>query len=103
MNDDEIGNLYLITSLQDQVQNDGFNIYPIPAKESLHINITNTKLSNDFQIEVYNTVGEIVKSSIPALSHNGNYDLDISSLEKGVYILSLRTNDLVIHRRFIKN
>lgn len=69
-------------------------IYPNPTKGILTINVTND-ISN---IQINNLIGETIKTNIKKNT------IDISSLSKGIYILTIElTNGNIITKKIIKN
>ncbi len=70
-----------------------FSIYPNPAKTTLNISLLNAT-GKDYTI--YNVVGQVVRKGI--FTEN----IDIISLQSGVYILEVNTNNNKLMKRFIK-
>ena len=82
-----------IIEKNDNVLN--FNIYPIPAESTIKINISDLNL-NRFEVTIYSIVGEII------MRKNDSYEIDISSLSSGVYILNITSNGFNGQRKFVK-
>ena len=78
-------------------------IYPNPARDRLHIFITDEILNTGF-IEVYNTYGRLVLTTNQVLPNDQNtLELDVSSLPAGIY-LGRCVGEQANHRfTFIKN
>lgn len=76
--------------------NDYFNakisIYPNPAQDFVQIQ-TNEDITS---IEVYNLLGKRVASAL-----QGTKRVNVSNLSKGVYLLKIKSNDLVGSRKII--
>jgi hypothetical protein len=71
------------------------NIYPNPATDILNI----TKVSDKATYKIYRTAGQFVSNGTVT-----NQRIDVSSLEKGVYIISISDNGKeIINTKFIKN
>ena len=68
------------------------SVYPNPTNGLINIKIP----SNDFKISIINYLGNQVKTSTQST-------IDISELEKGVYILQVFINNMVVNKRIIKN
>jgi hypothetical protein len=71
-------------------------IYPNPSKGTLNI-------SSDIQINsiiIYNTLGQVVLTK--SLTPNET-SIDVSSLSKGVYVLSTQIENEIVRKQFIKN
>ena len=80
---------------------DGFEIYPNPSKDIFYVN---TKQSDDNidRIEVYNTIGKLVKlieNKSPNLSDN--FVLNLSNFPKGIYSVKLIYNDNFTNKNII--
>lgn len=78
-------------------QNEVF-MYPNPTS-----GILNIKVSNSFEklnIQVYNFQGKLIRSSVEKVT-NGNLNLDVTSIAKGVYFVKLNM-DNPVYKRFIK-
>ncbi len=78
-------------------------IYPNPANEKITIEFKNEgypftiEIYNGSGEEVFNTVYDISKTSMPVVSKS----INISSLRNGVYVLKLSYNDKIVTKRFI--
>ena len=84
------------TSSLDEIDIDNkVEIYPNPS--SKEININSQFIINS--IEILNSLGQrVYKEKI----NTTNKTIDISALNKGIYIIELKTEKGVIHRKFIK-
>ena len=84
------------TSSLDEIDIDNkVEIYPNPS--SKEININSQYIINS--IEILNSLGQrVYKEKI----NTTNKTIDISALNKGMYIIELKTEKGVIHRKFIK-
>jgi len=69
-----------------------FSFYPNPATDVIHIKIATEK----FQVEVKNMLGQVI------LSEYNTKVLDISSLQSGMYIISIKTDNNTITKKFSK-
>jgi len=79
-----------------------YKIHPNPAEDILNISFTNdlTEGAYDISAKVYNLRGEVVKS-ISFLEANS--EVNVSDLEKGVYILKINFGEVVeTHQIIIK-
>ena len=75
------------------------SIYPNPAKNS--IQITNFSRLNNPSIKIFNLLGKEVLSTL-----NSSEIVDVSSLVKGIYLLSIKTEKITKNTKnikFIKN
>ncbi|WP_298555405.1 aryl-sulfate sulfotransferase [uncultured Algibacter sp.] len=76
--------------------NYNFKMYPNPVNNTLHINSKN-KIIN---IEVYNILGLLIKNK---KDENGIDSIDLSNLNKSIYIIKAYSNNLIISEKIIKN
>ncbi len=74
-------------------------IYPNPVGEELRFTIKNN-IGSDLSVQIYSVTGSLIRSlSIKSSSENR---INIQSLEKGSYLLIVRTGDNIYRNRFIK-
>jgi len=71
------------------------NIYPNPAKHNIMIENINFTINS---IDIYNVTGQLVMSEYV---NSMNTVLNISDLEKGIYLLDIKSNDSSIKRKII--
>lgn len=72
------------------------SIYPNPVRDVLHIN-SKVALKS---FEIYSSSGQLVKTGNLALEKSS---VDTSHLNKGVYIIKLKTAKTTVREKFIKN
>lgn len=76
-------------------------VYPIPAANTLYINISDINLA-DYKLRVYNAAGAEIKN--PEYSIIGNtVKINISEYEKGLYNVVFDSPKVIITKKFIKN
>jgi hypothetical protein len=76
-----------------------FSFFPNPANDLLTINFDNYYLDNSTLI-IYNTLGQVVlKEKISGRTSN----LNITSLESGIYYVSIDNGSVTERQKFIKN
>lgn len=77
--------------------------YPNPCSNSLNI-CFNTEKKSDVQIEIYDLTGKIVYLSNNSIQQAGFNDvsIDISGLNKGFYIYTVKINALLNTKKFTK-
>jgi Secretion system C-terminal sorting domain len=81
--------VYLSTSAQKKSE---ISIYPNPIQDKLYINTNGTNIQD---VEIYNTLGNIVYKNIP----NSNDPLNLQFLENGIYYLRIKlVNNEIIHK-----
>jgi hypothetical protein len=85
-------NFTLNTSVFEANQID---IFPNPTDGLVHLKMANNRIQN---VELYDTLGQKVKTFQP------EYDvIDISQLERGIYIMKLKTASGVLTQKIVKN
>jgi hypothetical protein len=77
------------------VQKNSFKIFPNPCNNYITINKTN---SNNEVVNIFNTLGEVVKTF--TCNSLNNY-IDLTDLSKGIYFVN--TTNSNINQKFIKN
>ena len=85
-----------LTLSDEEVAFEEINIYPIPATDELTIENTTQQ---DFALQLFDINGKLIKAE--QLSNYRN-NLDVSSLNSGVYILKLSNKSGVYTKRIIK-
>lgn len=94
----EIGNF---TAINNYVENKpDINIYPNPATNEININLNNNS-SKDIIIDIYEPFGRLVQRE-NYYSQNDEIKLNISSLQKGFYLMAINIDNKVITKKFIK-
>jgi hypothetical protein len=97
----------LLTAVNEIPINASFNIFPNPVSETLFVkNISSALQNNNLykknSITIYNLIGE--KIIVPAfLYRQENYfELNVSSLKEGMYLLEILTDNEISVQKFIK-
>ena len=78
------------------------NIAPNPAADHLRISLSSNEIGNELQLEVSDIIGKLILTENVSYREMTNYNLNISSLEKGSYILTLRSPKSIISKKFVK-
>ncbi|MCA6069356.1 T9SS type A sorting domain-containing protein [Chryseobacterium sp. RG1] len=76
-----------------EVNTQNFGVYPNPATDVLNI----TKVSEKAKFEIHNAVGQLVKAG-----NINNNQVRVTDLVKGVYIITVKDNNLSENIKFIK-
>jgi len=71
-----------------------FSIYPNPARKELSISSKNGVIINE--INIYNQLGQIVLHQEPIKN-----TIDVSSLNQGMYVVELVSNEFKIRKKLI--
>ncbi len=74
-----------------------FRIYPNPADNELNIDILNLR---NCKFEIYNLIGQVIKSG--NLNNDVTQKIDISQLQKGVYMIKISNSEVIKTHKFIK-
>ncbi|MGQ9847383.1 MAG: PKD domain-containing protein, partial [Bacteroidales bacterium] len=75
-------------------------LYPNPTKELLNIEIVDYEVRSA-SFEVYDLTGRLLPVNAKNSSNN-QFQIDVSSLKQGIYILRSKINGLTINQRFTK-
>jgi len=84
------------TLATSNIKSTEIKIYPNPATDILKIKLLKNEKS---KIEIYDISGRLVKQMD---ANSDNIELNVSSLTKGSYLLSISTNSQKITKKFIK-
>ncbi len=91
----------VILSFGEEVLNlKSLQLFPNPAITTLNVK---TNVDGDYQLKVYNILGEIVYSVEENFQNNSiSESIDISSLASGVYLVKVTSQNITSVKRFIK-
>lgn len=81
---------------------DNISIYPNPSTGAVSVMIGLNKIS-EVKLEVYNSVGQLVKSSVMQSGNGGRVDFDLSDKDAGMYFMKIQTESSVVTKRVIIN
>ncbi len=85
-----------VTILINKEENNQFQIYPNPANNILFIQFENTEI-HEFHYEIVDYSGKSIKYGI-----NLNNSIDISDLDKGLYLFKIQIDNSNYVREFLK-
>ncbi|MBT5859425.1 MAG: T9SS type A sorting domain-containing protein [Flavobacteriales bacterium] len=77
-----------------------FSVHPNPTNGTFTLDLNNVK-SDDYKISITNVIGQEVYSTHKEINGIISEDIDISNLEKGVYILEVSSSDSSISEKII--
>lgn len=88
-----------------EIENAGFtsnkvNLYPNPVKDRLNISL-NFALSTNFDVTVFNSIGNIVHTFSLLDKKQLNKVIDVSDLNRGIYFVEIKTANEKILRKII--
>ncbi len=78
-----------------EFKNEDFVLYPNPTQN--YFSITSTNLVNIIQVDLYNSLGQLVNKWT---KEDAIYDL--SDVSKGIYFLQIKTNEGFVNKKLIK-
>jgi len=88
------------------VNNISFKINPNPAKDVIHLMFDQAITAADHlgkEVVIRNTAGVVVKTiTLQTIENMNRVDLDVSSLNRGIYVLSITSDGKEISKKFIK-
>ena len=76
-------------SINENVTNTSFSIYPNPTKSTLHFDLSNFN-SDEKRVEICNALGQLILTETTIYN---SFILNVSSLPKGIYYLSIISKD----------
>lgn len=98
LTDNEVLNLYSSTLSNNIFNNSSrINTYPNPVNEILNLNFPNNVIIE--RLTIYDITGKNIFEIKEVL----NNQIDVTSLEKGIYILDIKTQNAILKEKFIKN
>jgi hypothetical protein len=74
-------------------------MYPNPSSSVLNVEIP-ASLGNNNQYEVFNNLGQVIKSGT---TNSSNFSINTSNFSNGVYFLKLKVENATKTLKFIKN
>lgn len=72
-----------------------FSVSPVPAQNSLQINVRNNTLIDG--VELYNNLGQFIQIGLQS-----NQSVDVSNLSSGSYFIKVKTNEGAFVKQFLK-
>jgi len=76
--------------------------YPNPASDIATVSVI-LKEAKNFELSVYNTVGQLIKTiKIVGVEGANDIDLDLTKLNAGIYMYSVKVDNAVITKKLIK-
>lgn len=98
-------NIYIspgaVTGINSETIANNFNIYPNPAQDLLNISFNNYK-SQNIEYHLINILGQTVLHNVQSSEGQNQaqvYNLDITNLEAGIYILQIKISDKLLHNQ----
>ncbi len=89
------------TQGQSKPQIENVSLFPNPTRGNIQLNFDAASDHNS-ELKIQNTLGVIVKElNLAAYAGNNFYDVNLSNLPNGNYILSLKSKDQIVHKKFV--
>lgn len=79
---------------------DEFSVHPNPTNGTFTLELNNVK-SDDYKISITNVLGQEVYLILKEINGTISEDIDISNLEKGVYILEISSSESSVSEKII--
>lgn len=92
-------NIIPVSGIKENHNNFSFNLFPNPVNDKITIT-TDTNAPKQMQASIMDISGKLLSSEIIDTDLK-NY-VDVSGLEKGIYILTLNANGISSRKKFIK-
>ena len=92
-------NCSLITITKDDLQPKTISVYPNPANDKLSIQLPET-LKGKISFQIYDVTGRAVSTQSEITNHKS--EIDVSSLNAGVYFLKINEGENSVVKRFLK-
>jgi len=83
--------------LEDDLQENDFFIYPNPGSGIFFIDLT--LLNQPFQVEVFSSMGRLLKPPIDEL--NGITSIDLSGRAKGIYFVKINSGKISTTKKVV--
>jgi len=89
---------------EEKLSSDNVNVYPNPCRESLTFDCMNLDVQSTVEIKITDLMGRVVFSEPNCdVQFNPSYKVDLSSVQSGVYLASVKDiNNNIITKRIIK-
>lgn len=92
-----------ITSIDENINETGFSIYPNPTNGNVNISLKLLSNSN-VEIQLFNSLGQIIiNDKFENQKGTFNHVLSLDKLSNGIYLVNVSMGDRVISKKIIKN
>ncbi len=81
------------TGLQSQSSKEKLSVFPNPSNGLINVNVELKSATDDVDLKVYTMTGNLIKEA--SLNNNAQSQLDLSSLELGVYLLEVSSRNTI--------
>jgi hypothetical protein len=89
---------------EEKLSTDNVNVYPNPCRESLTFDCMNLETLSTVEIKITDLMGRVIFSEPNCdIQFNPSYKVDLSSVQSGIYLASVKDiNNNIITKRIIK-
>ncbi|MDA9774104.1 alpha-amylase family glycosyl hydrolase [Saprospiraceae bacterium] len=97
-----VRNLFVVNADETEIEELITYIYPNPAQAQINLELQG--FYGDVTIEIYDTEGKNLHRTSTRVSNTGNVvqPIDISQIQKGVFVVKLSSNKGIITKQFVK-
>ncbi len=88
---------------ENQVRLDNIKVYPNPTKGDVSVSIPNLRVNSDVDVSIINILGKTVYHQNFEANHEGVYNLNLSSLNSGLYIVEVKNEKGTLTQRIDLN
>ncbi len=92
---------FVYTSVFNYSQNFQLDIYPNPASEILNVFINSANISQNFELTIRNTYGQVVHIQSITFTSPMLLSIDVATFSSGVYQLSMVNKYFGVFKKFI--
>lgn len=95
---------HFVTAIKEDTEKLNWKVYPNPVTDKVTLELPG-KAGQNVEINLYNALGERVKTRIQAQNINGDnrMEMDVSALSEGLYVLKMTVNGKIIQtKRIVK-
>lgn len=90
-----------LTGINEVENNNAVSMFPNPAAGSVTLIINMPK--NNMQVNVYNTLGEVVYTTSAIKSAGDKFDINLSEFNNGIYLVEVKSDNKVSTKRLVVN
>ncbi|MEZ4983293.1 MAG: T9SS type A sorting domain-containing protein [Saprospiraceae bacterium] len=102
LNSNTVVGTNLALSVDNVINTAALLIYPNPVSGQFQVELE-MKKSSDVSFQVYNMLGQLVKNQVANLTTGAHQQsINVSQLQKGMYILKIQTQEGSISKTFVK-
>jgi hypothetical protein len=90
----------IVTSVTDELAANGYKVFPNPVQRSINVSALSSSLSKNPTIIIYDMGGKAV---INTTIKSANKNIDLSSLQSGIYLMRIVEPQKSFSIKFIKD